>query len=266
MNRRSFVQGSVAVGMMGMSTMRSRAQSAGPNQGLVNALISTHAASVAHTFNGAPSAADWTNLASLYTNIYSDYLSKNLDSVLMPAAQRMTAGQINLASTNTESVVQSVQAFQPAFSANNSAVALNAIPADGVPGVLYNLQQFGLATSLNNMAVRCRTMANDLSGTAKTDFKAHIVNAGFSTIGPGPKPQKPPCKPGQACDPGGRGGYNCQVDGALNFAAATAIAVVGFMALPEVAVLAAGFWGVTATWGGIGATGWMFGHAAFCGF
>lgn len=268
MNRRSFLQGSAALGLLTTTTAtRSWAQTTGPDPNLINAAISTHALSVANAFNGAPSASDWTNLASIYQSILADYQAKSLDSALIPAAQQVSAGQLILSLLNTPQLAAAVQAYQPAFTQTNIAQGYSIVPQDQatMAAILGSLQSTGFAPVLARIITRCQAMAASLGAVASADtHQPHLVYAGFTSVGP--KPNKPACKPGAGCDPTGGGNYNCKTDGALNLAVGGALGIIGIMALPEVGVLAAGFWGATALWGGAGTLGWSFGHAVFCGF
>jgi hypothetical protein len=181
----------------------------------------------------------------------------------MPAAQSVSASQLSFSLINTTQVAAAVQAYQPAFQPGDVTRGYSLVPQDPatMAYILGTLQTGGFVPILQRIIARCQVMATDLS-TAAINHQSHLVYAGFVP----PHPQKPACKPGTHCDPGGRGGYSCPVDGALNLAVAGALGVIGIMALPEIGVLAAGFWGATALWGGAGTLGWSFGHAVFCGF
>lgn len=262
MNRRAFLASAGATCLA--STLPLHAQSSGPDQNLVNLAIGTQASSCATSWSGADSVTQWNNLAAIHSSMLSDCLSKNLDVPFMDAAQRVSASQIDTTYINQQQAASEIQAYQPAFPTSTLQQYYSlTLQSTAISSALANLQTQGLSSFLRAVIARCdRMAAYAAQETAANVQPAHLVRARYIT----PHPTKPPCKPGQKCDPGGAGGYSCPVDGALSFGLSATFLVIGFLAAPEIGILAASFWGSVGLWGGVGAGTWTAGHVIHCGF
>lgn len=262
MNRRVFLASAGATCLA--STLPLRAQSSGPDPNLINLAIASHASSCANSWSGVDSVTQWNNLAGIHSSMLSDCLSKNLDAPFMDAIRNLSASQINPGVINQQQAASEVQAYQPAFPTSTIQQYYTlTLQAGAISSSLTGLQTQGLSAFLRTVIARSQRMAFYASQeTAANVQSAHLVRAGYVT----PHPTKPPCKPGQKCDPGGSGGYSCPVDGMLSFGLSSTFLIIGFLAAPEIGILTAPFWGSVGLWGSVGAGAWTAGHVIHCNF
>lgn len=270
MNRRSFLTrsagagiGSAALIMGGYQSARGQS-SQGPDPNLISSAATAHAIQTSGCYIGSSPYTDWYNLSSVHRSILVDYQNKNLDAEFIPAAQRMSASQFDLSVIDQNAILAAIQAYQPTIMLSDIQQLLTNLPTDptSVQNALSSLQTQGLAPLISQASNSAYKLggyiyrATHPSGPSGPSMEPTLINQPAVT----PRPQKPFPPEG-----GGISRYNCSTDGTILLGLGTALAVIAFMSAPEIGILAAGFWGPTATWGGIAMAGWTAGHAIFCG-
>lgn len=251
LNRRVFLSGVGASAAYAMSRGVYAQSSGGPDPNLVNAASSSSASTAGNCWNGVFSGDDWRNITGTHALIRQDVNNKGLDGPFISAAQSM--GYIDPSVIDTTSILSGIQTYQPAFQMSDLQAYLNTIPQDqdSLQATLANLRQGGLTGHLSNVISMSMKMAGYADAAAEGSGPGGMVKQKLNPMFQPPNP--PP-------------GYNCQVDGALSFAVASAFLIIGVMAAPEVAVLALAFWGPLSLWGGTAAGVWIAGHVVHCGF